>query len=69
MHVIENISEFVMAERPSGIPTLHDVLETQFAPIAAALTEELTALLAALLDHRRKQMSDAWVRFRCSVSD
>jgi hypothetical protein len=69
MHAIENISDFVMAERPSGIPTLHDVLETQFAPIATALTEELAALLAALLDDRRTQMSDTRVRFRCSVSD
>jgi hypothetical protein len=43
---------------PSGIPTLRDDLKPQLAPIATALTEELAALLATVLDAGRKQMLD-----------
>jgi hypothetical protein len=43
---------------PSGTPTPLDDLETQLAPISTALTEELAALLAAVLDDGRKQMLD-----------
>jgi hypothetical protein len=43
---------------PSGIPTRFDDLKTQLAPISIALTEELAALLAAVLDDGRKQTLD-----------
>ncbi|MFM0630459.1 hypothetical protein [Paraburkholderia xenovorans] len=43
---------------PSGIPTLRDDLKTEFASIATALTEELAALLATVLDDGRKQTLD-----------
>jgi hypothetical protein len=42
----------------SGTPTPLDDLKTQLAPISRALTEELAALLAAVLDDGRKQMLD-----------
>jgi hypothetical protein len=43
---------------PSGIPTPLDDLKTQLAPISIALTEELAALLAAVLDDGSKQTLD-----------
>jgi hypothetical protein len=43
---------------PSGIPTLRDDLKPELAPIAIALTEELAALLATVLDDGRKQTLD-----------
>ena len=43
---------------PSGTPTLRDDLKRGLAPIATALTEELAALLAAVLDDGRKQTLD-----------
>ena len=43
---------------PSGIPTLRDDLKPELASIATALTEELAALLATVLDDGRKQTLD-----------
>jgi hypothetical protein len=43
---------------PSGTPTPLDDLKPQLAPISTALTEELAALLAAVLDDGRKQTLD-----------
>jgi uncharacterized protein YgbK (DUF1537 family) len=43
---------------PSGTPTLRDDLKRGLAPIATASTEELAALLAAVLDDGRKQTLD-----------
>jgi hypothetical protein len=43
---------------PSRTPTPLDDLKTQLAPISTALTEELAALLAAVLDDGRKQTLD-----------
>jgi hypothetical protein len=42
----------------SGIPTLRDDLKPELASIAAALTEELAALVATVLDDGRKQTLD-----------
>jgi hypothetical protein len=44
--------------RPLGTPTPLDDFKTQLAPIATALTEELAALLATVLDDGRKQTLD-----------
>jgi hypothetical protein len=44
--------------KPSGIPTLRDDLKPELASIATALTEELAALLATVLDDGRKQTLD-----------
>lgn len=41
-----------------GTPPPLDDLKTQLAPISTALTEELAALLAGVLDDRRKPMLD-----------
>ncbi|KAA1005363.1 hypothetical protein FVF58_29545 [Paraburkholderia panacisoli] len=43
---------------PSETRTLLDDLKSQLAPISTALTEELAALLAAVLDDGRKQTLD-----------
>jgi CheY-like chemotaxis protein len=43
---------------PSGIPTPLDDLKTQLASISTALTEELAALLATVLDDGRKETFD-----------
>ena len=42
----------------SGNPPLRDDLKPELAPIATALTEELAALLATVLDDGRKQTLD-----------
>ncbi|MEW9585210.1 hypothetical protein [Paraburkholderia sp. DGU8] len=43
----------------SGTPTLRDDLKPELASIATALTEELAALLATVLDDGRKQTLDS----------
>ncbi|MFL9898930.1 hypothetical protein PQR71_12335 [Paraburkholderia fungorum] len=43
---------------PSGTPTPLDNLQTHLAPISIALTEELAALLATVLDDGRKETFD-----------
>jgi len=43
---------------PSEFPSPSDYLKPALAPVAAALTEELAALLAAALDGRRKKTLD-----------
>jgi hypothetical protein len=48
----------LMSINPSRVATPLDDLKTQLAPISTALTEELAALLAAVLDDGRKQTLD-----------
>jgi hypothetical protein len=43
---------------PSEFPSPRDYLKPALAPVAAALTEELAALLAAALDGRKKRTLD-----------
>ena len=43
---------------PSEFPSPRDYLKPALAPVAAALTEELAALLAAALDGRKKKTLD-----------
>jgi hypothetical protein len=43
---------------PLGIPAIRDSLKPELAPVAIALTEELAALLATVLDDGRKQTLD-----------
>lgn len=44
--------------KPSGVPNLRDDLKPALAPIATALSEELAALLAAVMDGRKKKTLD-----------